>query len=65
MRERRCETGNVRQEMRDRRCETGDTDRWSGKEGIGQEAWEGDRRCNTGDMRHETGDRKMLIGKVR
>ena len=32
------ETGDVRQEMRDRRCGTGDTDRWSGKEGIGQEA---------------------------
>ena len=32
------ETGDVRQEMRDRRCGTGDTDRWRGKEGIGQEA---------------------------
>ena len=48
MRERRCETRNVRQEMRDRRCETGDTDRWSGKEGIGQEVY--DRRLG---RRHE------------
>ena len=32
------ETGDVRQEMRDRRCGTGYMDRWSGKEGIGQEA---------------------------
>ena len=34
----REEMRDRRQEMRDKRCETGDTDRWSGKEGIGQEA---------------------------
>ncbi len=31
------EAGDEREEMRDRRYGTGDTDRWSGKEGIGQE----------------------------
>ena len=34
---RRLETVDEREEMRDRRYGTGDTDRWSGKEGIGQE----------------------------